>query len=140
MSKSCHHSHGGRADVNVAILHASQDAAMDAHATLKTMAAIDSRRSVVKVTCAGSSSALVLRGKDTRVALNRQGGAPAGGAPTPARDLPEFLDAMTVRILIERSAADRLRDLATATVQAATLTGYGFLLAALWMLLAGKLY
>jgi hypothetical protein len=116
------------------ILHASQDTAVDANATLKTIATTDSRRSVVKVTCARSSGGLILEDKHTRVVLDGQ-----GGHPVSARGLP-FVVAMTVRILVARSATESLRDFVAAAVQAATVASYGLLLAVLWMLLAGRLY
>jgi hypothetical protein len=47
---------------------------------------------------------------------------------------------MTVRILLARSATENLRDFAVAGMQAAALAGYGFLVAVMWILLAGRLY
>jgi hypothetical protein len=47
---------------------------------------------------------------------------------------------MTIRIRIARSATDDLKDFAIEAVQGATLTGYGLLVAMLWIVMAGRLH
>jgi hypothetical protein len=47
---------------------------------------------------------------------------------------------MTIRIRIARSVTDDLRDFAIDAVQGATLTGYGLLVAMLWIVMAGRLH
>ena len=47
---------------------------------------------------------------------------------------------MTVRVRVERSVTRNLKTLAIETMQGATLTGYGFLVAMAWLLLAGRLH
>jgi hypothetical protein len=89
----------------------------------------------LKVTGARSSGGFVCGDKDTRVVPHRQ-----GNHPISARDLLSIDLAMTVRILVARSVAESLRDFASAATQAATLTGYGFLVGVMWILLAGRLH
>ncbi len=47
---------------------------------------------------------------------------------------------MTVRVQVARSVTRNLKALAVETVEGATLTGYGLLVAMVWLLLAGRLH
>jgi hypothetical protein len=47
---------------------------------------------------------------------------------------------MIIRVRIARSVTRNLRALCIDTVQGATLTGYGFLVAMAWLLFAGRLH
>ncbi len=47
---------------------------------------------------------------------------------------------MTVRVRVARSVTQHLRALAVETMQGATLTGYGILVAMVWLLLVGRLH